>query len=76
MCHVDSASATLQTIFEIFLHAARSCAFNLICSRSSLFLIIGIGNYPSIDLVLVMSVFNVVTIVRNFETIQQEITLT
>ena len=63
MFHVVSASAALQTMFEIFLHAAQSCAFDLICSKSSLFLIIGIGNDSSIDLALVMSSFNVVTIV-------------
>ena len=50
-------------MFGIFLHAARYCAFDLICSRSPLFLIIGIGNDPSIDLAVVMSLFNVVTIV-------------
>ena len=50
-------------MFGIFLHAARHCAFDLICLRSPWFLIIGIGNDPSIDLALVMSLFNVVTIV-------------
>ena len=63
MFHVVSASAALQTRFEMSLHAMRSYAFALICSRSSLFLIIGIGNDLFIDLALVISLFNVVTIV-------------
>ena len=63
MFHEVSASAALQTMLEMFLHATRSCASNLICSRSSLFLIVGIGNDLVIDLALVISLLNVVTIV-------------
>ena len=58
-----SASAALQTISEMFLQAVRSCAVDLICSKSSLLLIVGIGNDLSIDLALVISLFKVVTIV-------------
>ena len=57
-----SASAALQTISEMFLQAKRSCAVNLICSKSSLFLIVAIGNELFIDLTLVISLFSVVTI--------------
>ena len=59
-----SASAALQTISEMFLQAVRrSCAVDLTCSKSSLLLIVGIGNDLSIDLALVISLFKVVTIV-------------
>ena len=58
-----SVSAALQTISEMSLQAVRSCVVDLICSKSSLPLIVGIGNDISIDLALVISLFNVVTIV-------------
>ena len=58
-----SVSAALQTISEMFIQAVRSCAVDLICSKYSLLLIVGIGNDRSIDLALVISLFNVVTIV-------------
>ena len=62
MFHEVSASAALQTMLEMFLHATRSCAFNLICSRSSFFLIYDIGNDISVNLALAISLFNIVTI--------------
>ncbi len=61
--HVVSVSAALHSISEILLQAVRSCAFNLISSKYSLLLIVGIGNDLSIDLALVISLFNVVTTV-------------
>ena len=51
-----------QTVSEMFLQALRFYAVDLICSKSSLLLLVGIGNDLSIDLALVISLFNVVSI--------------
>ena len=42
-----------------------SCAVEIICSISSLFLKVGSGNNLFIDLALVISLFNIVTIVSS-----------
>ena len=62
MFHVDSASAALQTTSEYFLQASRSCAIDLMCSKSSFLLKVGIGTPLFIDFALLMSWFNVVTV--------------
>ena len=62
MFHVVSASAALQTTSQYFLQAFRSCAIDLMCSKSSFLLKVGIGKSLFIDFILLMSLFNVVTI--------------
>ena len=59
--HMVSASAALQTISEILLQSLRFCAFDLICSKSSLVFKLRISKSLFIDLDLVMSLFNAVT---------------
>ena len=61
MFHVVSASTALQTISEILLQSLRFCAFDLICSKSSFVFKIRISKTLFIDLDLMMSLFNVVT---------------
>ena len=58
MFHVVSASAALQTTSEYFLQAFRSCATDLMCSKSSFLLKVGIGKPLFIDFALLMSLFN------------------
>ena len=62
MFQVVSASAALQTTSEYFLQAFRSCAIDLLCSKSSFLLKVGIGKSLFIDFALLISLFNVVTI--------------
>lgn len=63
MFHVVSTSAALQAIFEYFLQALRSCAIDLVCSKSSILLKGGMGNSLSINFAVLISLFNVVMII-------------
>ena len=56
-------SASPQTLSEIFFQAFRYCAIDLVCSKSSFLFKVGVGTSLLINLALVVSLFNVVTIV-------------
>ena len=58
---VVSASPALQTTFEIFLQAFRSCAADVICSKSSFLPKVDIGKSLFVNFALVITLFNLVT---------------
>ena len=63
MSHVTSASVALQTASENRLQVFRSSAVDLTYTKSSILFKVGIGKSLFIDLALLMSLLNAITVV-------------